>query len=424
MSLVDHAAHRSGRPGHASDHGSTMALRPLVTPENRTMRLRRCQFVMLELRENLGLDLELLLAEQPRLAFQTQWVGLAAHLERPVMLDAREIAVLECLPANEWIDASDLGLQSEDTTLRQLREKGLVFEASDSNAAYDADTRLRDCHWHGLAAVAHRHLRWSGVDSAAEQRRFADLVDDEPMAHLQPPPPPVFELSSPQQRIALPRQTASPLLDLLARRITCRNFDQDDPLPRDDFAFVLDATFRALAQVEVTGVSVLKKGTPSAGGLHPTEAYLLIQNVQGIAPGLHHYHVLDHALEPLQRLDAADVRRLASRLLAVQEYLADAPAIVVYVSRFERNFWKYRQHAKAYRAAILDVGHLSQTLYLAATERGLGAFFTAAVNEADIEQAFGLDPMQQGVIGVGGFGRRSASRREIEFDPLHAVWPD
>lgn len=388
------------------------------------MRLRRCQFMVLELRERLGVDLQLLLADEPRLAFQTQWVALAAHLERPVTLDAQEIDVVGRLSASEWVTCEEAGLTRDDAALAQLREKGLVFEASDSNAAHDADTRLRDCHWHGLAAVAHRHLRWSGVDSIAEQQRFAELFDGQPMAHLQQPPAPVFERGAPQQRLALPKRTDSPLLDLLARRITCRNFDQGGPLSREDFAFVLDATFRALAQVDVTGVSVLKKGTASAGGLHPTEAYLLIQNVEGIAAGLYHYHVLDHALEPLQPLDAADVRRLASRLLAVQEYLADAPAIVVYVSRFERNFWKYRQHAKAYRAAILDVGHLSQTLYLAATERGLGAFFTAAVNEADIEQAFGLDPMQQGVIGVGGFGRRSATRREIEFDPLHAVWPD
>ena len=92
-------------------------------------------------------------------------------------------------------------------------------------------------------------------------------------------------------------------------------------------------------------------------------------------------------------------------------------------SRFERNFWKYRNHAKAYRATILDVGHLSQTLYLAATELGLAAFITAAINEGDIEDAFGLDPMQQGVMSVSGFGHRGVERNDIEFDPLNAVWP-
>jgi nitroreductase len=59
--------------------------------------------------------------------------------------------------------------------------------------------------------------------------------------------------------------------------------------------------------------------------------------------------------------------------------------------RFGRTFWKYRNHPKAYRVTILDVGHLSQTLFLSATELGLGAYITAAINEVDIEQRVGLD---------------------------------
>jgi SagB-type dehydrogenase family enzyme len=96
---------------------------------------------------------------------------------------------------------------------------------------------------------------------------------------------------------------------------------------------------------------------------------------------------------------------------------------VMPTSRFIRNFWKYRNHAKAYRALILDVGHLSQTLYLAATELGLAAFITAAVNEIDIENAFGLDPLEEGPLAVCGFGLRGPERNEVEFDPLNAVWP-
>jgi len=97
--------------------------------------------------------------------------------------------------------------------------------------------------------------------------------------------------------------------------------------------------------------------------------------------------------------------------------------LAIAVSRFRRNFWKYRNHAKAYRALILDVGHLSQTQYLAATELGLAAFITAAINEVDIEQAFGLDPVEESPLAVTGFGIRAAERHEVEWDPLRAVWP-
>jgi nitroreductase len=91
--------------------------------------------------------------------------------------------------------------------------------------------------------------------------------------------------------------------------------------------------------------------------------------------------------------------------------------------RFRRTFWKYRNHAKAYRALVLDVGHLSQALYLAATEYGLGAFITAAINEVDVEQAFGLDPLEEGPLAACGFGMRADACREVEFDPLHVAWP-
>jgi SagB-type dehydrogenase family enzyme len=125
----------------------------------------------------------------------------------------------------------------------------------------------------------------------------------------------------------------------------------------------------------------------------------------------------------MRALSLDEAKALASRFVAGQAYFADVPVLVIQASRFGRNFWKYRNHAKAYRALILDIGHLSQTLYLAATELGLAAFITAAINEVDIEQAFGLDPLEEGPLAVCGFGYRGAERREVEFDPNYAVWP-
>ena len=91
--------------------------------------------------------------------------------------------------------------------------------------------------------------------------------------------------------------------------------------------------------------------------------------------------------------------------------------------RFHRNFWKYRNHAKAYRVAVLDVGHLSQTLQLCATQAGLGPFITAAINEVDIERAFGLTGYLESPLAVCGFGLRAASMTTLEFDPNRFTWP-
>jgi hypothetical protein len=97
--------------------------------------------------------------------------------------------------------------------------------------------------------------------------------------------------------------------------------------------------------------------------------------------------------------------------------------LVVLAPRFGRSFWKYRNHAKAYRVTILDVGHLSQTLLLTATELGLGAFISAAINEVDIERGFGLTGFVDGPLAVCGFGPRADAMSTPEFDPNRRAWP-
>jgi putative peptide maturation dehydrogenase len=181
--------------------------------------------------------------------------------------------------------------------------------------------------------------------------------------------------------------------------------------------------FGAQASHAVTDeVAIIKKTSPSAGGLHPTEAYLLIQHVEGVTPGLYHYHVGDHALEPIRTLSSDDAYTLAMTFLAQQDWFAAAHVIVILAPRFDRTFWKYRNHAKVYRAVTLDVGHLSQTLQISATEFGLGAFVTSAINEIDIETAYGLDAMQESPLAIAGFGWRAPECTRMEFDPQHAIW--
>ena len=97
--------------------------------------------------------------------------------------------------------------------------------------------------------------------------------------------------------------------------------------------------------------------------------------------------------------------------------------LVVMTARFWRHQWKYRNHAKAYRVTVLDVGHLSQTLQLCATQAGLAPFITAAINELDIERAFGLDGFAEGALAVCGFGTRAAQQHVQEFDPNNKAWP-
>ncbi|HSS06955.1 MAG TPA: putative peptide maturation dehydrogenase, partial [Rhodanobacteraceae bacterium] len=191
----------------------------------------------------------------------------------------------------------------------------------------------------------------------------------------------------------------------------------------DAFGTLIERVFGCHADVELhPGVRALKKSNPSGGGLHPLEAYVLARRVDGVATGLYHYHAGTHALEPIAALSEAEASEHAHRFVAGQQYLADAPVLIALVARFARSFWKYRRHPKAYRAIVLEAGHVAQNLYLAATELGLGAFVTAAINEVAIERAFGLDALDESPLAVCGFGTRADVRATIEFDPLQRIW--
>lgn len=126
-------------------------------------------------------------------------------------------------------------------------------------------------------------------------------------------------------------------------------------------------------------------------------------------------------MEPMPPPDQP-LREFIMAMAAQQHGFADAHVLVLLSPRFDRTFWKYRHHAKGYRVVALEAGHLSQTLHLAATDAGLGAFITGAINEAQLEQAFGLDPIRQGALAICGFGWRGEMMETAELDPAGEVW--
>ena len=388
------------------------------------MHIRRCAVVFIEPRERLDFDLGRLVAGGTGVEMLREWIALAAHLDDEIALDTAELAALGALSLEEWIDFDDACRTLPREALERLLDKGLLLGDGDDHAGTrERDEQVRTSHWRGLAATVHRHTRWSGVDTLEAERRFGEETDRPFLERLGEPESPVRERVEPSRRMALQPARESSLEVLIRQRVTCRNWDASRPLSAEDFASTLFRTFAARAVSDEPGITVMKRAVPSAGGLHPTEAYLLVQNVEGVTPGLYHYHPIDHALEPLSDIAADDSQALALRIVAGQRHFMKAHVIIILASRFRRTFWKYRNHAKAYRAIILDAGHLSQTLYLAAAERGLAAFITAAVNERDIEEIFGLDPMLEGVLAVSGFGWRGELVDEVEFDPLRSVWP-
>jgi putative peptide maturation dehydrogenase len=394
------------------------------------MLVRRCAVLLVEPREELGLDLKSMFSGGGALTASLRWVALAPHLDREVELAADDVAVLGGVGQTVWQERAALERLVGAGAVERLLQLGLLVADAPSvpadvpaGAAADRTADLRDGplppalarwrardealraqHWRPLSAVAHMFSRWRGMHSESGMQfpTFDELLD----LYGQPPEPaPAITRAGQGAAIALPAPPADALDDVLLRRYTGRNFDNTAQVPLPVAARLLQRTFGAQdRRMMAPDAWVLKKTSPSAGGLHPCEAYVLAQRIEGVAPGLYHYHATAHVLQPLQALTAEEAHRLAAVAVADQQWFADAPFMVVVAARVARNFWKYRNHAKALRAVLLDAGHLSQTLYLLATEAGMAGFVTAAINEVELEQALGLDPLADMVVAVCGCG--------------------
>lgn len=389
------------------------------------MKLRRCAHLMIEPRETAEFDLASLAGGGDGVRRRFAWVALVPWRGEEVTLTNEDLALLPRLSDTQWRERAPIEAEVGAAAVERLLALGLA--QSDAEADRDArarDQKLRNQHWSTLSAATHYFGRWTGVDDDPELRppgydSMRNLIEK-----LGDPPPAVHAVGDAATAIPLPLPLSAPTpLDALwSTRVTCRNFDTARELARVDLGRILAVVFGVQGRHGAgTSEEVLKKNHPSGGALHPLEAYVLVQRVEGIEPGLYHYHAGSRALEPMPAV--ADLGAFAHRCTSGQRYLADAPVLVAMTMRFARCFWKYRRHAKAYRTLLLEAGHASQNLYLAAGELGLGAFITAAINEPEIELGFGLDPIEEGVLAVCGFGHRAATLVTAEFDPDGVFWP-
>lgn len=384
------------------------------------MQLRRCAVLYIEPREDLEVDWAALFSGEAPLEASMHWMALAPHLDREVEVDTAEMAVLGALGPALLMERETAEQRFGATAIGSLLDKGLLIADEESAAtspvlhqARERDETLRSQYWRPLSLLFHTFGRWGGmaVETGMQFPTFEQLVENNGT-----PPGPTIELCAAGDCVPLPVPERARLDDVFFKRYTGRNYDRNAVLPLATASRLLQRAFGSQFEREMApDAYVLKKVSPSAGGLHPVEAYVLAQRVEGVSPGLYHYHPVRHALEPIKAMDTVQTAELAMRAVADQDWFVDAPMLVVLAARVERNFWKYRNHVKAYRAVLLDAGHLSQTFYLLATEAGMPAFVTAAINEADIEQALGLDPLKDAVIAVCGCGPASGAQETVEL---------
>jgi SagB-type dehydrogenase family enzyme len=252
--------------------------------------------------------------------------------------------------------------------------------------------------WNPAAGFFHlstRNLRFADDD----EEEFRSLVR---LAKSNPIPLPIKRYRNVKQ-IPLPNPSVDgEFARVLLQRRTWRKFSAE-PVTLAALGSLLGLTFGVRHWVKLPKIgSVAVKTSPSGGSMHPIEAYALARNVDGLRSGFYHYSGADHRLELLKR---GATPRDITRLLANQWWYSGAGFVVFLTAVFARTRWKY-DYARAYRAVLIEAGHLCQTFCLTAASLGLAAFCTMAFADSKIENILGIDGISESALYVAGAGMR------------------
>lgn len=121
---------------------------------------------------------------------------------------------------------------------------------------------------------------------------------------------------------------------------------------------------------------------PSSGNLHPSEAYLVVLGVEGLADGVYHYRADLHGLE------------LRCQFSGGPE--VEAPQVLLGFSSLHwRESWKYGE--RAYRYCQLDIGHAMASASYAAALVGW-TLMPKPISGESLAKLLGLDRQQDFIL--------------------------
>jgi SagB-type dehydrogenase family enzyme len=200
----------------------------------------------------------------------------------------------------------------------------------------------------------------------------------------------------------------SPGARLLRERHSIRSFDDRRPITLAELARFLDGAARVLSTWKNEAgdagpaVEYAFRPYPSAGASYELELYLAVRNCDWLAPGFYHYDAGGHALVAVR----VRPHELEALLTGAQLAMGASPApqiLITIAARFGRMSWKYS--SIAYALILKNVGVLTQTLYLMASDMGLGGCAIGTVNIDLFAKMTGLDFQVEGPVGQFAIGR-------------------
>lgn len=138
---------------------------------------------------------------------------------------------------------------------------------------------------------------------------------------------------------------------------------------------------------------------PSAGGLASTQIDVFVLNVAGVEPGIYRFDRRTHDLVLKKK---GNFSTWLKEFGILQIEFGDAGAVLILSCDMARLAEKYS--IRAYRLGLMDAGHVSENIYLAAHALDLCVCATAGFIDSEINSALGFDGLDQCALLALGIG--------------------
>ncbi len=188
------------------------------------------------------------------------------------------------------------------------------------------------------------------------------------------------------------------LLEVARSRRSCNSFS-GRPVGLSELAAICWLGAGCTDELKVAGRDVRLRTVPSAGARYPCNLHIVARAVTGLEDGVYYYHPLEHCvIKHGSEISQSEI----SRIFLAQKVATTSSLLLVISISLSRSRHKYGE--RGFRYALLEAGHIGQSIGLAAEYVGLAACGIGGYCDEMLREACGIERRLEKIaypIGLG-----------------------
>lgn len=193
------------------------------------------------------------------------------------------------------------------------------------------------------------------------------------------------------------------LLKIIENRRSIRKFSKES-LTIEELSYLLWATSK-VQKLMPNGMNTFRPA-PSGGGAHPFETYLIINDVEGIEPGIYRYRPMEHQLSFIKTLmnPEEEINTATPKQPFAPNFVSKSAVIFIWSCIPYRAEYKF--DLTAHKKILIDVGHLCQNLYLAGESIDCGTCAIGIYDQELVDSMIQVDGQDEFTVYLAAVGKK------------------